>query len=141
MVLSDTTGSLSNIFEHQKDVYMSDSPIPQSIKFLVRENGGILHVPARNAIVIGRRGSTTRVDVDLADFDAKVLGISRNHAVIEVQENRVLVRDLNSVNGSFLNGDPLDPMRGYEIEHCDTLKLGRMHLQVFFIGPDFEVML
>lgn len=113
--------------------------LPDSFKFLVRENGGIVEAPLRARLVIGRRSSNMHVDVDLSDFDAQELGVSRQHCAIEVEVNRVLVRDLNSVNGTRLNGSVLRPDESYEINHCDELKLGRMHLRVYFIGQRFEI--
>jgi hypothetical protein len=86
-------------------------------KFLVRENGGIIQAACRDQLIIGRRGSMTHVDVDLADFEARDLGVSRNHCMLEFTGDRVLVRDMESVNGTFLNGQQLSPMRGYEVNH------------------------
>lgn len=109
-----------------------------SFKFLVRENGGIIEVPPLEQLAIGRRGSMNHVDVDLADHEARDLGVSRNHCMIEYTGDRVLLRDLESINGTFLNGQQLAPLRGYEVTHGDEIKLGRMHLLIFFIGNQFE---
>lgn len=50
--------------------------------------------------------------------DAKV---SRHHAVLEPDENGWSLRDLDSSNGSFVNGERVD-QRG--LQHGDCLQLG-----------------
>lgn len=107
--------------------------LPVRIQFHVRESGAVLETAATASLTIGRRNSTMPVDIDLADYNAIEMGISRNHVRIQPAGNTLTVVDLNSVNGTTLNGEPLKPNRAYELRDGDILKPGRLHLKVYFI--------
>lgn len=108
--------------------------LPNRIQFLVREFGAILEKAARAPLIIGRHNSSLPVDIDLADFNAHEMGISRNHFRIEpAPEGKLMLIDLKTVNGTQLNGERLDAMRPYELRHGDEIKAGRIHLKVYFI--------
>lgn len=109
------------------------SGIPGRIQFLVRESGVIVEREVEKVLIIGRRNSSVPVDIDLADYNAQDLGISRNHLKIEIINRRLTIRDLESVNGTLLNGKRMKPHQPYELKHGDELKPGRMHLKVYFI--------
>jgi hypothetical protein len=108
--------------------------LPNRIQFLVRESGAILEKAARAPLVIGRHNSSLPVDIDLAEYNAHEMGISRNHFRIEpAPGGKLMVIDLKTVNGTQLNGERLDALRPYELRHGDELKAGRLHLKVYFI--------
>jgi len=54
--------------------------------------------------------------------------ISRHHCVILVEEEGVLVRDLDSRNGTFVNGERIEGER--PVEDGDRLGVGRLELEV-----------
>ncbi|MDW8171080.1 MAG: FHA domain-containing protein [Anaerolineae bacterium] len=109
------------------------SALPTRLRFIVRENGGTVDVPMALEVIIGRRNSTLPIDVDLAPYEAAELGVSRQHIKLEAVEDRILASDLDTVNGSCLNGVKMTPRHVYPIEHGDVLKLGRLHLIVQFV--------
>jgi hypothetical protein len=66
--------------------------------------------------VIGRDpGCDLRLDVER---------VSRRHAVITWDGRRALIQDLNSTNGTFVNGRRLEPNRPVEFGLGDRLELG-----------------
>ncbi len=66
--------------------------------------------------VIGRDpGCDLRLDVER---------VSRRHAVITWDGSRALLKDLNSTNGTFVNGQRLGPNRPYEITTGSRIELG-----------------
>jgi len=69
---------------------------------------------------------------DLQPFHANVFGVSRKHAVVEKDGGHIVLTDLNSSNGTRLNGTPLLPMRRCIIRHGDALQLGALQLRVRF---------
>jgi len=107
--------------------------LPARLRFIVRENGGTIDVPAAYEIIIGRQNATLPVDVDLGPHEAVELGVSRQHIKLEISEDRFMASDLDTVNGSRLNGAAMNPRHVYPIENGDVLKLGRLHLIVLFI--------
>jgi pSer/pThr/pTyr-binding forkhead associated (FHA) protein len=121
--------------ETKRPVTEKRRTLPERLRFLIRETGGVLEVPAYHALVIGRKSHTHTVDVDLTDFQAIELGVSRQHAEIipRAEEQILVVKDLNTVNGSSINKQPMTPGHLYELEHGDVLKLGLMHITVEFV--------
>jgi hypothetical protein len=130
----DTEPARKGDTQRLKPMDFDKKSLPNRIQFLVRESGSILEKAARAPLVIGRRNSTLPVDIDLGEFNAHEMGISRNHFRIEpAPEGKLLVIDLKAVNGTRLNGEVLDPMRPYELHHGDEIRAGRIHLKVYFI--------
>lgn len=90
-------------------------------------------------LVIGRStaGSAMNPDVDLKNKQAADLGVSRFHlSVFYDKDNQaVLVSDLGSANGSFINGQRLLAKEVRVLRHGDELRLGRLVLIVSFRHP------
>lgn len=53
--------------------------------------------------------------------------ISKNHAAINYisSENRFYLRDLNTVNGTYLNGARLEPNKRQLLKHKDSIQFGK----------------
>jgi pSer/pThr/pTyr-binding forkhead associated (FHA) protein len=108
---------------------------PPLTPILCEINGKHLTLPLSNSLVIGR---TTMVpgdvgpDVGLNDFCAAQHGVSRQHIRIIRKRNVVYVSDLNSSNGTCLNGRPL-PRNCYRVLNSgDELQLGSLKLTLNF---------
>jgi pSer/pThr/pTyr-binding forkhead associated (FHA) protein/Mg-chelatase subunit ChlD len=84
------------------------------------------------------KGPVTRIGrlEDRNDIVLKSNVIGREHAVIEFKDRDFLLRDLGSVNKTFVNGIPLDPddRSGKPIRHGD--KLGFATLSFEFVIDD-----
>jgi diguanylate cyclase (GGDEF)-like protein len=65
--------------------------------------------------VIGRSTS--------ADIHIEQESISRSHAMVRVTDTQVLIQDLGSTNGTFVNDDPLQGER--PLQNGDLIKTGR----------------
>lgn len=70
--------------------------------------------------------------VDLTPFAAYRMGVSRRHASIRAEEKRLYLRDLESSNGTFLNGQRLVPHQPYILHNGDEIRLGRMVMRIYF---------
>ncbi len=57
---------------------------------------------------------------------------SRAHCSLDIENEEVMIEDMGSRNGSWLNGQPITRARAY---HGDILKLGRTHI-TFEIGDN-----
>lgn len=69
-----------------------------------------------------------------ANISVKDASVSRNHAVIQAREGRLTVKDLNSSNGTFVNG-----MRVFaesELHDGDRLTLGESESKVRIVAPE-----
>ncbi len=91
----------------------------------------------RKYMVIGRRGSShdNEVDIDFLPYGARDYGISRLHAVILVSNGRLVMKDINSTNGTQVNGQALPPLESCPLEDGDELLLGKMRVRVEFLDP------
>jgi serine/threonine protein kinase len=99
----------------------------------LQAQGGEVFALKPEATVIGRRDSkvTVRVDIDLAPFDARKI-VSRRHAVIEKKAGGFLLVDQNSVNGTWINDQRLDPRHPHPLKEGDVISFGRKGVQMRF---------
>lgn len=109
--------------------------VPWVIEFRVVGTPYIIPAPAQRQFVLGRADDSTGYtpDVDLTDYGAQAKGVSRRHAQVTTANNRVTLRDLDSANGTFINGDRATPQVEHRLYHGDILSLGQLDLQLNFI--------
>jgi len=92
----------------------------------------ILTEPAQQ-VTIGRSAPGDKPpDVDLAQYGAGILGVSRLHAVITHTDRGYVIEDLDSTNGTYLNNEQLQPHTPYVIHTGDYLCLGQMAFYLHF---------
>ncbi|MFW5709319.1 MAG: response regulator [Chloroflexota bacterium] len=112
-----------------------DFAMPWVIELRVVGTPSVLQVQVRESMVVGRwdreRGSMP--DIDLEPYRGYQFGVSRRHAVISARNSRVSIRDLNSSNGTTLNGGRLEAGKEYRLQHGDTVGFGQLEMQVFFV--------
>jgi hypothetical protein len=91
-----------------------------------------LEVSLNRTIHFGRVDPTSNVfpEIDLTEDDILNKGVSRRHARILKQEDRVVIEDLGSVNGTFINGKRLAPYLYETLRDGDTLQLGKLLIEV-----------
>jgi pSer/pThr/pTyr-binding forkhead associated (FHA) protein len=102
----------------------------QEISLEIREN-----------VLFGREGGLSTdetLKVDLMPYRAYALGVSRRHAMLSRRNEEILVFDLASSNGTYLNGNLLVPHQGYVVEEEDKIKLGQFEFQVFLKPRNVE---
>jgi len=107
--------------------------IPDMIYF-VMPDGTELGVDAASEIVIGRqpRPDDPPVSIDLEAFDGHSLGVSRHHAMIKKMHGRLILVDLDSINGTFVNGHRALPLKRYALEDGDLVTFGRISLELLY---------
>ncbi len=81
---------------------------------------------------IGRSSTNFSADVDLDPFEGGRYGVSRSHAIIRFDKdnNRLIIVDTGSTNGTFLNGVKLPKHMESTLSNGDELKLGKMCFRV-----------
>ncbi|MEP7293727.1 MAG: response regulator [Chloroflexota bacterium] len=107
---------------------------PWVVEFRVVGTASTINVHVGDTMTIGRGDvqSGFAPEVDLTPFDAFAKGVSRKHALITVKEQRLMIRDLNSTNGTRLNNVLCKPGEEYRLRHGNELMLGTLRLQVSF---------
>jgi len=105
---------------------------PFSIQFQIGEQKREVEVALDKAIHMGRLDPASDVfpEVDLTNDMGLEKGVSRRHARILKREGAVVVEDLGSINGTFINGKRLAPYLPEVINDGDSLQLGRLLIEV-----------
>lgn len=101
-------------------------------RLVVQDSGAVLSFPPGKAeIVVGREDPLEGIfpDVDLTDHGGDVGGVSRRHARLFVQDDRLLIEDLNSANHTTVNGQPLAPGQPQPLQDGDEVRVGRVKLR------------
>lgn len=140
--IQEVTGALSDSFDEilaspppKKERFM-DFEIPsKGIVFIGIENGKPVAIQQENAFILGRSSveiKTKEPLVDLAPFNALEYGISRVHALIRKTKDGYQITDLDSSNGTWLENQRLIPKKPYPLDSGNRIRLGRMHLLVFY---------
>jgi hypothetical protein len=85
----------------------------------------------RKSILIGRLDPTANIlpEVDLSG-EAHQKGISRRHARIFKHEGNLVIEDLGSANGTYINGKRLVPYLFEPLSDRDLLQLGTLLIRV-----------
>jgi pSer/pThr/pTyr-binding forkhead associated (FHA) protein len=98
----------------------------------VVDSGDVVSLVGRTNYTIGRsnKGQAVIPDVDLAMYEAYDHGVSRLHAEMRIQPDRIFVIDLDSANGTIVNGERLKSLEEKVVHHGDIIQLGRMRLQI-----------
>ena len=96
------------------------------------DTGQMLPLSDRNEFTLGRisEGQPIMPDVDLSPYQAYASGVSRLHAVIKQSINRVLIMDLGSANGTYVNGKRLNANVEQNLNNGDIIALGKLKMQV-----------
>ena len=73
-------------------------------------------------------------DILINDF-----AISREHAIVEIRGADFYLKDLDSSNGTFINGAAIDD-RGVVLENGSTVRLARYDFQFLLVEALYELM-
>lgn len=98
----------------------------------VIESGEVVSLIGRENFTLGRtiEGQAVIPDVDLDKYEAYDQGVSRIHAELRLGPDGLQVIDLDSVNGTLINGEQIESQDPHPIHHGDILQLGRLRLQL-----------
>lgn len=121
---------------------VAEVPIPSAIPAVggedawgtlhLLETGQVVPLSTRNEYTLGRisEGQPIMPDIDLSPYQAYANGVSRLHAVIKRDSQRVIIMDLGSANGSYVNGKRLTSNVEQVLNHGDIVSLGKLKIQV-----------
>lgn len=69
-------------------------------------------------------------DIDLGPYNARTKGVSRRHAVLLRSQGRIVVLDLDSANGTFVNGVRVSGEEAMYLQNGDEVRLGYLTLTI-----------
>ena len=140
--IREVTGALPDSYED-----FLGAPIPTAERFMDFEipskgivlinldDGQPITIQREKAFILGRVSSEIKTReslVDLTQFGALELGISRVHAKIHQTKDGYQITDLESSNGTWLENQRLVPKQPYTIESGDRIRIGRLNILVFY---------
>ena len=84
--------------------------------------------------VIGREDDTTtnHPDINLVPYGGLEKGVSRVHAAIERGEDTLTIVDMESSNGTFLNGQRLVSNQPRVLRDGDEIRFGKLVTRIYF---------
>ena len=71
-------------------------------------------------------------DVDLTAFNAFGNGVSSQHATLQRADNHLMLTDMASTNGTYLNGRQLPPYQAVALHDGDEVRLGSLKISIYF---------
>ncbi len=106
---------------------------PDALALYVTGEADPLVLPYRERTVLGRSAcSQDEPCVNLSEYGADSLGVSRRHATITFSGEDCLLEDLGSTNGTWLNGNRLTAYQPHPLQNGDVVQLGQLIIFVYF---------
>lgn len=105
---------------------------PMTLRLKIGVQQREVQVALNKIVHLGRLDPTSNIfpEVDVTSDDLHAYSVSRRHAGIFRQGMEVVVADLGSVNGTFINGKRLDPYLPEALKDSDLLQLGKLLIEV-----------
>jgi len=100
----------------------------------IREAEQPIEVHPTGRMIFGRSdsSSTVKPDIDLSAYNALEKGVSRSHAALELNEDTLMLVDVGSSNGTYLNGQRLLPNQPRVLRDGDEVRLGKLVAHIYF---------
>jgi pSer/pThr/pTyr-binding forkhead associated (FHA) protein len=103
-----------------------------TLQFIFTQQQRVIEVTLEREITIGRIDPTSTVfpTVDLSSLGTAAKSVSRHHARIIKRNSEIVLEDLASVNGTFINGKKLAPFLPVKLDNGDVLQLGKISMAI-----------
>ncbi|MCB9456272.1 MAG: FHA domain-containing protein [Anaerolineaceae bacterium] len=94
----------------------------------IRDTEEQLVLKTIDRVVLGRlnKNISRKPDIDLTPYGAYRKGVSSTHAILKREDNTLIIQDMGSTNGTFLNGQQLFPNQPYVLRDGDEIRLGHL---------------
>jgi len=98
----------------------------------------VIGIEFESDIILGRYAGTGEApDLDLSAYDGQAKGVSRLHALLRPSRNNVYLIDLDSRNGTQVNGSSISVSMTRALHDNDVVALGELTFVVrIYEGPD-----
>ncbi|MEM8533487.1 MAG: FHA domain-containing protein [Chloroflexota bacterium] len=102
-------------------------------KLLVVSTGAEIPLPDNQQVVVGRADPVSHFfpDIDLTPHKALEFGVGRRHAQIAIQNGQIVLEDLNSTNGTFINGQKVSAHQPQALNHEDQIQFGQLIVRLY----------
>lgn len=105
------------------------------LRFDVEGSASYIEITPKDEMILGRKdpASGDAPDVDLNTYAAYQMGVSRAHAKIVYQNQRLILYDLGSRNGTYYQGERMTPDQPKTLYNRDEIRLGKIALRLTFV--------
>ncbi len=112
-----------------------------NIEVDVQNTGRKVTLSADREILVGRLDAAHGIfpELDMTADEGLEQGVSRRHARIYTRDGTCFVEDLDSTNGTFLNGERITPYLPYAFHDGDVLTFGSLRLKFTIYSTDDEI--
>mgnify|MGYP002713025281 CR=1 FL=1 len=114
------------------ELEISSTAEAKQVTFMIPSSRHRYTLPLTEQINIGRAFEDTKTNLDLAEDNGIELGVSRSHALLQWSNKGVVIMDLGSTNGTFLNNHHLPANKPYPLQSGDELRFGELLVHIFF---------
>lgn len=84
-------------------------------------------------VILGRQTASTSIPtLDLMPYEVDRYGVSRQHAIVMNMLDRYTIQDLNSTNGTWVNGRRLEAGKPYPLSSGSQVRLGHFTFYTYF---------
>lgn len=106
-------------------------PEPVAVRLKIDEMQREIEIPLKKSILLGRVAPAANIfpEVDLS-CNGTTKNVSRRHARIVKRREEVIVEDLDSLNGTYINGRKLAPFWPTVLQDGDILQLGNLLIEI-----------
>jgi pSer/pThr/pTyr-binding forkhead associated (FHA) protein len=113
------------------DEEQEEAPRMVQIDVLVLNTGREISLSADREILVGRLDAAHGIfpELDMTADSGLEQGVSRRHARIYIRDGVCFVEDLDSTNGTFLNGERVTPYLPYAFHDRDVVTFGTLRLE------------
>jgi eukaryotic-like serine/threonine-protein kinase len=117
--------------EVQRQLSLTPSPPAPAIRvrLTVIPGGQDILASGQPELIIGRAYKDKAPDIDLGPYGGSQAGVSRRHSRLLHQDNQWTIEDLESTNGTFVNGAKVTPHQQVPLRNNDLIRCGHIELR------------
>jgi pSer/pThr/pTyr-binding forkhead associated (FHA) protein len=120
----------------QRTRELGTAALGKAREVLLLVDNGLRRLELHNetSFLLGRfsRSKPRSNHIDLSPFGAQDRGVSRIHAQIHMEDNKLYITDMDSTNGTFVDGIRLQAHHPQLLRQGSELTLGRLRMQVMY---------
>lgn len=121
------------------DPLLLKQPWRVSLELYVEEHRMMLGVDLYGDVILGRgKSQPGRIVIDLDPYNARELGVSRDHVMLRATTHGLFLIDRGSTNGTTVNGSPAGRGVAIQLNDQDLIHLSKMVMMVHIVSRPGE---
>lgn len=118
---------------HKSDMHKPSLGSPNAVLIIFESSPKTLQFDLIDNVTIGRRSETgQQPDIDVAPFGGFPAGVSRLHTRLHRVDKNIIIEDLASRNGTFLDDVQVKPGELIPIRNGQSFRMGALRGWIYF---------